>query len=45
MIGPGPDVDEMLTAIADAGGDVTRHTLTVEQAAALEASLADRPTR
>jgi uncharacterized membrane protein len=43
MIGRARDVDEMLAAIGDIGGEVARHTLTVEQAAALEASLADAP--
>jgi uncharacterized membrane protein len=43
MIGPSRDVDEMLAAIGDGGGEVIRQTLTVEQAAALEASLADAP--
>ncbi|HWF50485.1 MAG TPA: DUF1269 domain-containing protein [Solirubrobacteraceae bacterium] len=43
MIGPARDVDEMLAAIADSGGEVIRQTLTVEQAAALEASLVDAP--
>jgi uncharacterized membrane protein len=44
MIGPAHDVEEMLAAIGDDGGEVIRHTLTVEQVAALEASLADAPT-
>ena len=44
MIGPAAGVDEVLAAVEGAGGDVTRHTLTAEQAAALEASLADSPT-
>lgn len=44
MIGPAAEVDDLLAAVERAGGDATRHTLTVEQAAALEASLADRPS-
>ena len=43
MIGHAQDVDEMLSAMGDLGGTVIRHTLTVEQAAALEASLAGAP--
>jgi uncharacterized membrane protein len=43
MIGPARDVDEMMAAIGDNGGEVIRETLTVEQAAAVEASLADAP--
>jgi uncharacterized membrane protein len=43
MIGPARDVDEMLAALADSGGDVIRQTLTAEQGVALEASLRDRP--
>jgi hypothetical protein len=30
MIGPARDVDEMLTAIDESGGEVIRHTLSVE---------------
>ena len=37
------DVDEMLTALGDSGGDVIRQTLTADQAAALEASLSGTP--
>ena len=43
LIAPAADVDEMLAAIADRGGEVVRHTYTADQAAALEASLSDTP--
>jgi uncharacterized membrane protein len=37
------DVDEMLTAIGDADGEVVRQSLTADQVAALEASLGSTP--
>jgi uncharacterized membrane protein len=37
------DVDEMLTAIGDSGGEVIRQTLTAEQSAALQMSLSATP--
>jgi uncharacterized membrane protein len=43
MIGSARDVDDMLAAIGDSGGEVIRETLTFEQAAAIDASLADAP--
>jgi uncharacterized membrane protein len=43
LIAPAPDVDEMLTAIGDRGGEVIRQTLTADQAAALQASLSSTP--
>lgn len=41
MIGSPGDVDEMLAALAGAGGEVTRQKLAPEQVAKLEASLAE----
>jgi len=43
MIAPARDVDQMLAALGDSGGDVIRERLTAAQAAALAASLADAP--
>ena len=43
LIAASGDVDEMLTALGDSGGDVIRQTLTADQAAALEASLSGTP--
>jgi uncharacterized membrane protein len=44
IIAPAGDVDEMLTALGDRGGDVIRETLTDEQVAALDASLSGTPS-
>jgi|SRR5450755_2790305 uncharacterized membrane protein len=43
LIAAARDVDEMLTAIGDRGGEVIRQTLTADQAAALQASLSATP--
>ncbi|HWF74387.1 MAG TPA: DUF1269 domain-containing protein [Solirubrobacteraceae bacterium] len=43
MIAPAQDVEEMLSALGDSGGEVIRQSLTPEQAAALAASLEDAP--
>jgi uncharacterized membrane protein len=43
LIGPSADVDAMLAALADSAGEVSRHTYTDEQAAAVEASLGGAP--
>jgi uncharacterized membrane protein len=43
LIAAACDVDEMLTAIGDSGGEVIRETLTADQAAALQASLSATP--
>jgi uncharacterized membrane protein len=43
IIAPAGDIDEMLTALGEHGGDVIRETLTDEQVAALEASLSGTP--
>jgi uncharacterized membrane protein len=43
LIAAARDVDEMLTAIGDSGGEVIRQTLTADQAAALQASLSATP--
>ena len=37
------DVDEMLAAVGDSDGEVTRQTLTADQVAALQASLSSTP--
>ena len=37
------DVDEMLAAVGDSGGELTRQTLTADQVAALQASLSSTP--
>jgi uncharacterized membrane protein len=44
LIGPDNDVDEMVAAIGDTGGDVVRQPLTAEQSRALQAALSDSPT-
>jgi uncharacterized membrane protein len=44
LIGPDNDVDEMVAAIGDSGGDVVRQPLTAEQSEALQAALSDSPT-
>jgi uncharacterized membrane protein len=43
LIGPAADVDEMLAAIAERGGEVVRHTFTADEAAVLQASLSEAP--
>jgi uncharacterized membrane protein len=43
LIAPASDVDEMVRAIVD-GGEVTRHTLTADQAVALQTALSGTPT-
>jgi uncharacterized membrane protein len=43
LIAAARDVDEMLTAIGDSGGEVIRETLAADQAAALQASLSATP--
>ena len=43
MIAEPRDVDAMLAAIGDSGGDVIRQSLTAEQAAAVQASLSEAP--
>jgi uncharacterized membrane protein len=43
LIAEKDDIDEMLTAIQDSGGDVVRHSLSAEQVAALEISLQSTP--
>jgi uncharacterized membrane protein len=43
LIAAADDVDEMLTALGDSGGDVIREALTADQTAALEASLSATP--
>jgi uncharacterized membrane protein len=43
VIASAHDVDEMLTAIGDSGGQVIRQTLTTDQSAALQASLSETP--
>lgn len=43
LIAAARDVDEMLTAIGDSGGEVIRQTVTADQAAALQASLSATP--
>ena len=43
LIAGADDVDQMLTALGDCGGDVVRKTLTADDAAALEASLSGTP--
>jgi uncharacterized membrane protein len=50
MIAEAPEIDEMLIALGESGGELIRHTLSADQAAALRASLsatpdaADRPS-
>ncbi|HEY2436378.1 MAG TPA: DUF1269 domain-containing protein, partial [Solirubrobacteraceae bacterium] len=43
LIAAADDVDAMLTALGDSGGDVIREALTADQTAALEASLSATP--
>jgi uncharacterized membrane protein len=43
LIAGADDVDEMLSALGDCGGDVIRRTLTADEAAALEGSLSSTP--
>jgi uncharacterized membrane protein len=43
MIAEPRDVDEMLAAIGDSGGELIRRTLTADQVAALQASLSATP--
>jgi uncharacterized membrane protein len=43
LIGPSADVDAMLAAVADRGGEVSRHTYTDDEAAAVQASLSSAP--
>ena len=43
LIAAARDVDEMLIAIGDSGGEVIRQTLTADQAAALQAALSATP--
>jgi uncharacterized membrane protein len=43
LIGPSADVDAMLAAVADSGGEVSRHTFTADDAAAVQASLSAAP--
>ena len=44
LIAAADDVDEMLTALGDSGGDVIRETLKADEVAALEASLKGTPS-
>jgi uncharacterized membrane protein len=43
LIAGADDVDEMVAALGDSGGDVLRQTLTADETAALQASLSSAP--